>query len=112
MSSVALPAQDPSVHSLPSSLGTQNVTVYTRHKLAVGELDSSFKKPQSLGMTIHFLETVADEFKESDLAARIPAGHRFEESTAQESRRSSRVTFKEGDKPELTGCPIRPTILA
>ena len=31
-SSVALPAQDPSVHSLPSSLGTQNVTVYTRHK--------------------------------------------------------------------------------
>jgi integrase/recombinase XerD len=32
MSSVALPAQDPSVHSLPSSLGTQNVTVYTRHK--------------------------------------------------------------------------------
>jgi len=31
-SSVALPAQDPSVHSLPSSVGTQNVTVYTRHK--------------------------------------------------------------------------------
>ena len=31
-SSVALPAQDPSVHSLPSSLSTQNVTVYTRHK--------------------------------------------------------------------------------
>lgn len=31
-SSVALPAQDPSVHSLPSSLGTENVTVYTRHK--------------------------------------------------------------------------------
>ena len=31
-SSVALPVQEPSVHSLPSSLGTQNVTVYTRHK--------------------------------------------------------------------------------
>jgi hypothetical protein len=65
-----------------------------------------------LGMTIHFLETVADEFKEPDLAARIPAGHRFEVSTAQESRRSSRITFKEGDKPELTGCPIRRTTLA
>jgi hypothetical protein len=31
MSSVALPAESP-VHALPSSLGTQNATVYTRHK--------------------------------------------------------------------------------
>jgi integrase len=32
ISSVALPTEESSVHSLPSSLGTQNVTVYTRHK--------------------------------------------------------------------------------
>jgi len=31
MSFVELPAEEPSVHSLPSSLGTQSVTVYARH---------------------------------------------------------------------------------
>ena len=48
-------------------------------------------------MTIHFLETVADEFKKSDLAARISAGHRFEEGTAKEPRRPASITLKEGD---------------
>ncbi len=32
ISSLALPAEEPPVHSLPASISTQNVTVYTRHK--------------------------------------------------------------------------------